>query len=148
MHKACAVLTLWMLAVVVVALGGGGIGGVGCSSEPKDPFTNWGADVKYREYTPPTARSVAEGKGTLTFTAPENGTLYVRDKTQMVDVEGVKKPKSVGSGYLLSGTEIVFDPAEKRVYAKGREGVRLTDVDPTHTYELLFDPSKKPDKAK
>jgi hypothetical protein len=47
----------------------------------------------------------------------------------------------------LSGTETVFDAAEKRVCAKGRAGVRLTDVDPTHKYELLFDLSKKPERA-
>jgi len=138
MHKASAVLIGSMFALIVVV--------VGCSSEPKDPFTNWGAETKYPDYLPPTAKSVAQGQGTLNFTVPENGTLYVRDKSQMVDIEGVQKPKAVGSGYLLKGMEITFDPAAKRIYAKGREGVRLTDLDPSHTYELFFDPSNKPAK--
>ena len=133
MHRTAWALTFSFAFACVV---------IGCSSQPKDPFTEWNAGQKFRDYTPPTARPVAQGSGTLTFTAPTNGTLYVRDTSTMVDVKGVQKPKAVGSGYLLAGTEITFDPAQKRVYAKGREGVRLTDVDATHTYELLFDPSK------
>jgi hypothetical protein len=118
---------------------------IGCSSQPKDPFTEWGASTKYREYTPPTAKPVAEGMGVLTFTATEAGDLYIRDKSVMVDVGEMKKPKAVAAGYVPAGTEVTFDPANRRVHGKGREGVRLTDVDPTHTYELLFDPKKAKD---
>ena len=121
---------------------------VGCSSEPKDPFTEWGADSRYREYTPPTAKVVAEGTGTLTYTVPEDGTLYVRDKSQMVDIKGFQKPKAVVAGFIPSGTEVTFDPAQKRVYAKGRKGLKLTDVDASHTYELMFDPAVAKPPAK
>ena len=113
----------------------------GCSSQPKDPFEDWGAAQRYNEFVPPTAQPVRSGTGTLTYTAPSNGVLYLLDTTTMVNVQGVPKPRVVVAGYVPSGTEVVFDPQEKRVYAKGRRGIGLTNVDPTHAHELRFDPS-------
>jgi hypothetical protein len=113
----------------------------GCSSQPKDPFEEWGAAQRYDEFVPLSAQPVKSGAGTLTYTVPSNGILYVLDTTTMVDVQGVPKPRVLVAGYLPSGTEVVFDPKEKRVYAKGRRGIGLTNVDPTHTHELRFDPS-------
>ena len=113
----------------------------GCSSQPKDPFEEWGAAQRYDEYVPPSAQPVKSGSGTLTYTVPSNGVLYLLDTTAMVNVQGVQKPRVVVAGYLPSGTEVVFDPKEKRVYAKGRKGIGLTNVDPTHTHEFRFDPS-------
>lgn len=112
-----------------------------CSSDPKDPFAEWGAATKYDEYVPPTAQPVKQGTGTLTYTAPANGTLYVLDTSSQVDVKGVAKPKLVVAGYVPTGTEVIFDPQEKRVYAKGKRGIGLTNVNPTHAHELRFNAS-------
>jgi hypothetical protein len=119
-----------------------GISG-GCSSEPKDPFQQWGAATKYDEFVPPTARAVASGAGVIEYTAPENGVLYVLDTTSTVMIEGVAKPKVVASGYLTTGTHVIFEPNEKRARVEGREGVRLTEVTPGHDHELRFDPGRK-----
>jgi hypothetical protein len=132
-------------AVVVVAvalLAAAAVAG-GCSSGSKDPFDDWAAGYKYENFVPVTAQPVAHGQGVLTYKAPENGTLYVLDTSKTVDIEGHTKPTVVISGYLPAGTEVIFDPADKRVRAKGREGLRLTQVDPTHSHELRFDPSVK-----
>jgi hypothetical protein len=112
-----------------------------CSSDPKDPFEEWGAAQRYDEYVPPTAQPVKQGTGTLTYTAPSKGVLYVLDTSTQVNVKGVAKPRVVVAGYIPSGTEVTFNPQEKRVYAKGKRGIGLTDVDPTHAHELRFDPS-------
>jgi hypothetical protein len=117
--------------------------GAGCSSTPKDPFEEWNAGSKYHNYVPATAKTVAQGVGTLTFTAPANGTAYLLDTSEMVKLKEVTKPKVIISGWLPAGTEVTFDPAAKRVYAKGRSGVGLTDVDPAHTHELRFDRVKQ-----
>jgi hypothetical protein len=118
----------------------------GCSSEPKDPFKETNAAQKYRDYVPPDAQTVASGKGTLTFTAPENGILHVVNTSSTVKIKGIEKPKVLGTGYLSKGMDVTFDPAAKRVYGKGREGVRLTDVDVNDTHELRFEPTTKPPK--
>ena len=113
----------------------------GCGNpEPEDPWKDWSAAEKFRDYVPPTAKTVAKGTGTLTFTATEPGTLYVLDTTGMVNVQGVPKPRALGSGLVPAGSEIIFDPQEKRIYRKGREGVRFTDVVASHAHELRFEP--------
>ena len=117
------------------------VGICGGCSQSKDPFQEWGAAQRYDEYVPASARAVTSGSGTLTYTVPSNGVLYLLDTTAMVDVQGVQKPRVVVAGYLTSGTEVIFDPKEKRVYAKGRKGIGLTNVDATHTHEFRFDPS-------
>ena len=134
MYRSITGCAMSVVAVTVLCI-------CGCSSQPKDPFQDWGAAQRYDEFVPPTAQPVRSGTGTLTYTAPSNGVLYLLDTTTMVDVQGVPKPRVVVAGYLPSGTEVVFDPKEKRVYAKGRRGIGLTNVDPTHTHELRFDPS-------
>jgi hypothetical protein len=126
----------WLLAFAL------GISG-GCSSDPKDPFEEWGAATKYEEFVPPTARPVASGAGVLDYTAPEDGVLYVLETTSTVMIEGVAKPKVVASGYLTSGTHVTFEPSERRARVEGREGVRLTEVTPGHVHELRFDPVRK-----
>jgi hypothetical protein len=115
----------------------------GCSSEPKDPFKDWGASTKYREYVPETAQAMTSGRGSLTFTTPADGTLYLVDTSTMVNVKGVSKPKFIASGLVPARTEVTFDPQAKRIHGKGREGVRLPEVDPDHTYELRFEPVER-----
>jgi hypothetical protein len=116
---------------------------VGCSSE-KDPFEDWYSPWKYDSFVPLTAKTVASGTDTMTFTAPEQGVLYVVDMDQMVQVEQTQKPKVIGQALIQSGAEITFDPQQKRAYAKGKEGVKLSKVVPGHHFELRFDPSNKP----
>ena len=134
MYRSITGCAMSVVAVTVLCI-------CGCSSQPKDPFQDWGAAQRCDEFVPPTAQPVRSGTGTLTYTAPSNGVLYLLDTTTMVDVQGVPNPRVVVAGYLPSGTQVVFDPKEKRVYAKGRRGIGLTNVDPTHTHELRFDPS-------
>ena len=131
------------LVVTLGLLTASGVGAGGCSSEPKDPFKDWDAGMKYENFVPLTAQPVAQGTGMLTYKAPENGTLYLLDTSKSADVKGVSKPTVLISGYLPAGTEVIFDPAEGRVRTKGREGLRLTQVDPTHNHELRFDPIEK-----
>jgi hypothetical protein len=115
----------------------------GCSSEPKDPFKEWGAAQNYSEYVPETAQSVARGVGTLTYTAPRNGVLYLIDTNALVNVKDVQKPTILVTGGIPKGTKIIFDPQESRVRAEGREGVKVRNVDPAHTHEFRFDPEGK-----
>src|SRR3954468_20273101 len=115
-----------------------------CSSEPKDPFKDAVAPQKYRDYVPPSARTVASGPGTITFTAPENGIVYLLDTSSMVTIEGVQKPRALISGYVAKGSEVEVIAQDRRVRLKGRKGLQLTTMDPTHTHELRFDPSEKP----
>jgi hypothetical protein len=115
----------------------------GCSSEPKDPFKEWSAAEKYSDYVPPTATSVASGTGPLSYKVPENGTLYLLDTSRMVDIKGVQKPTVLIAGYVPAGTEVMVDPEKQRVHARGRSGVRVTTMDPTHSHEMRFDPSQK-----
>ena len=124
---------------LLVVFAAGAIGA--CSSEPKDPFDEWGAAQRYDEYVPPSAQPVKQGTGTLTYTTPANGVLYVLDTSAQVDVQGVQKPRVLVAGYVPTGTEVIFNPQEKRVHARGKRGVGLTNVDPTHAHELRFDPS-------
>ena len=118
-----------------------------CSSDAKDPMENWGAAQRYNEFVPLTAQSGAKGTGALTYTAPANGILYVLDTSTQVDVDGVPKPRVIVAGYLTDGTLVIFNPEEKRVHAKGKRGIALTNVDPTHSHELRFDPSTASSKG-
>jgi hypothetical protein len=113
-----------------------------CSSTPE-----WSASQRYDQHVPPSAQSVAKGTGTLTYKPPADGLLYVLDTTTQVEVEGVLKPRVIIAGYIPTGTEVIFDPKEQRIYAKGKRGGRLTNVDPTHEYELRFDPSSASSKG-
>jgi len=116
----------------------------GCNSQPKDPFEDWYAPWKYHNFVPLTAKTVASGADVLTYTTPEQGTLYLVDMDQMVKVEGFDKPKLVGTGLVPANTEVVFEPSQKWIHAKGKQGVKLTEVVPGHHFELRFDPSEKP----
>ena len=121
--------------VVLVAM-------AGCSSD-KDPFKEWDAAQKYHDYVPATARTVAQGTGLLSFTAPANGIVYLVDTSAMNTIKGVQKPSALVSGYVRTGTEVFFDPTTKRAYTKGRQGAHLTNVVAGHNYELRFDPIDK-----
>jgi hypothetical protein len=117
----------------------------GCSSQPKDPFKEWGAAQNYGNYVPETAQTVAKGVGKLTYTTPGEGTLYLIDDDVLVTIKGVQKPMVLITGGVPTGWEVTFDPQTRRVQAKGRgEGVKLRNVDPTHTHELRFDPEPRP----
>lgn len=133
MHKRSQIVATVVLLIAYVG---------GCSSTPKDPFEEWNAGSKYRNYVPASAKPVAQGTGTLTFTAPSDGTAYLLDTSEMVQVKEVSKPKVIIGGWVPAGTEVTFDPAAKRIHAKGRPGVGLTDVDASHNHELRFDPAK------
>ena len=128
-----------IMTALVVVLGVGVT--AACNSDRQDPFQDWGAAQRYDEYVPPSAQPVKQGTGTLKYTAPANGLVYVLDTSTQVDVEGVPKPRVLVAGYVTTGTEVIFNPQEKRVHAKGKRGIGLTNVDPTHAHELRFDPS-------
>jgi len=136
--------TLSCLALVgIVAVGAVG----GCSSEPKDPFADsMMAPQKYTDYVPPSARTVASGTGTLNYTATESGTLYLLDTSAMDNVGGMQKPKVLITGFVTPGNEVVVDPQAGRVHLKGRKGLAVKNMDPSHKHELRFDPSNKPQK--
>ena len=136
-------LTVRCLALVALVAAVGG-----CSSDPKDPFQDTlNAPQKYSDYVPLSARTVASGAGTLTFTAPEAGTVYLLDTSVMSTIEGVQKPKALISGYVTAGSEVVVEPQDRRVKLKGRKGLQLKNMDPSHMHELRFDPSEKKKKA-
>jgi len=124
----------WLFVLAIGLIGA-------CSSEPKDPFTEWNAAQRFDNFVPPSAVPIAQGTGTLTFTTPANGVLYLLDTSTMVDVQGVPKPRVITTGYVVGGTQVTFNPQEKRVYAKGKKGITLTNVDPAHTHEVRFEPS-------
>ena len=134
MKRLSRIVTAFLVVFGVVVTGA-------CSSEPKDPFEEWGAAQRYDEYVPPSAQPVKNGTGTLTYTTPSNGVLYLLDTTSQVDVQGTSKPRVLVAGYLPTGSEVIFNPQEKRVHLKGKRGIGLTNVEPSHTHELRFDPS-------
>jgi hypothetical protein len=134
MKRFARIVTAFLIVFSVALIGA-------CSSDPKDPFDEWGAAQRYDEYVPPTAQPVKNGTGTLTYTTPANGVLYLLDTTSQVDVQGTPKPRVLVAGYLPTGTEVIFNPQEKRVHVKGKRGIGLTNVEPSHTHELRFDPS-------
>jgi hypothetical protein len=115
----------------------------GCLSSSTEPFTEWQADERYHDYVPEGAKPVASGAGVLTFTAPDRGTLYLLDTTDKMTVREVQVPRGIGSGLLNKGDKVTFDPAQKRAWKEGGEGVKFSKVDPTHTHELRFEPTKK-----
>jgi hypothetical protein len=126
------------LAALVALMG---LYSVGCNSS-KEPFKSWGAAEKYQDYVPATAKPVAEGTGKLSFTAKQDGTLYVVDTSDMVQIKEARVPRAIGSGLVLAGRTIEFDPQTGMIGAVGREGVKLKNIDPSHRYELRFDPEK------
>jgi hypothetical protein len=73
MHKRSQIVATVVLLIAYVG---------GCSSTPKDPFEEWNAGSKYRNYVPASAKPVAQGTGTLTFTAPSDGTAYLLEGSQ------------------------------------------------------------------
>lgn len=133
-------MRLFSIALLVFT---GSVFVAGCSSD-KDPFEDWYSPWKYDSFVPLTAKTVASGTDAMTFTAPEQGVLYLVDMDQMVQVEQTQKPKVVGQALIQPGAEITVDPQQKRAYAKGKEGVKLSKVVPGHHFELRFDPSNKP----
>ncbi len=133
-------LTRFTFAVLVML---SGLVSVGCSSEPKDPFESWDAKQKYRNYVPQTAMPLTSGVGTLTATVPEDGVVYLIDLQALEKVEQVEKPKVLIAGGLRKGSVVIFEPDQRRIYLKGREGVRLTEVNAQHKHELRLDPDAK-----
>jgi hypothetical protein len=115
----------------------------GCLSNASEPFKEWQADEHYNEFVPDTAKPVASGTGVLTFTAPERGTLYLLDTTDRVKIKEAQFPRGIASGLLNKGDKVTFDPAKKRAWKEGGEGVGFTKIDPTHTHEFRFDPNEK-----
>jgi len=115
----------------------------GCLSSATEPFTEWQADERYHDYVPPTAKVVASGTGVLTYTAPDRGTLYLLDITEKVKVKEVEVPRGIASGLLNKGDKVTFDPAQKRAWKDGGEGIKFTKIDPSHTFELRFEPTRK-----
>lgn len=141
MHTTAKFVIRCLVFVTLASIAAFGSGG--CSSSDKDPFEDkLMGPQKYHDYVPQTARPVASGTGTLTFTAPEDGTLYLLDTSAMSTIEGTQKPKALVSGFVRAGNEVVVDPQDRRVHLKGRKGLQLKDMDPTHTHELRFDPSE------
>ena len=49
----------------------------------------------------------------------------------------------MASGYLTTGTHVIFEPNEKLARVEGREGVRLTEMTPGQIRELRFNPGRK-----
>ena len=115
----------------------------GCSNQPKDPFKEIDASKNYSDFVPATALPVAKGVGTLTYTTPDEGVLYLIDTDEMVTIKGVQKPRVVLAGGVPRGTEVIFEPQEARIHRKGGEGVKLRNINPAHTFELRFDAGEK-----
>src|SRR5438874_9366694 len=106
MHVDRRLITGQFLLVSIVLL-------CGCSSEPKDPFKEWGAAQNYNNFVPETAQPVAKGTGVLTFTAPQNGVLYLIDADALVTIKDVQKPTLIITGGIPKGMEVTFNPQEK-----------------------------------
>jgi hypothetical protein len=113
----------------------------GCEAG-NDPFKQWHAEQKYADYVPPAAVSLAKGKGVIMCTTPSQGMLYLTDNDNLVMVQETKKPKLLGAGLIPKNTEVTFDPAQARVWAKGGKGFKINEIDPTHTFEFKFKASE------
>lgn len=126
----------WVCVIVLTA------GMVGCASR-KRPFNEWFASEKYEDYVPKTAQVVAQGRGVLKYRASERGTLYVVDTSDMVQIKETTVPHLLGSGFVLKGTAVTFDPSTGEVKSNGEEDFKIENVKPNHSHELLFDPVKR-----
>ena len=99
--------------------------------------------AKYQAYIPANSRSLVQGTGVLTCTTPEEGIVYLLDNLNMVRTTETETHRIVASGLLPQGAEVIFDPQASRIHLKGKEGIQLTNIDPTHHYELRIVPGKK-----
>jgi hypothetical protein len=131
-------MSRWLLVLLLATVSG-------CASR-KNPFNEWFASETYEDYVPKTAKPVVQGKGVLTYLAPERGTIYVLDTSAMVHVKDTITPHLLGSGFAMKGATMQFDPATGIVSTNGKADFKIQDVKPDHVFELRFDPVKKPEK--
>lgn len=127
-------------------LGVVGMGAIGCKSE-EDPFPGQGVTADYRSFIPKTATKVAEGKGTVKWTATTKGTLYLVDTSRKEQTtEKTAVSWVAGSALLLKGQTIEVDGGQQKVTVGGSSNVtattfnakKLTAESPV---ELWFDPT-------
>ena len=126
----------------VVAVVAGLLVVTGCGNK-EQPFKEWAAGEKYRDYVPPEAQVVAEGTGQLKFTPTESGTLYLLDLDDMRQVKDTRVPHVVVTGGPLPGSEITFDPATASFTRPGKSPVKLTTITNGHRYQLRWAPERK-----
>lgn len=127
----------WIFAILIGTMLAGG-----CASG-KHPFNEWWASSKYENYVPATAKSVAKGTGTLTFRAPDRGTVYILDLSAPVHIKEATVPHALGSGFVFKGSQVEFDPRTGEVRINGKTDFTIKNVRPDHTFELRFDPLKQ-----
>ena len=127
---------LWLIIVVALWLNVGG-----CANE-HHPFKEWDAAEKYENFVPPDAQVVADGTGPLKYTATTNGTLYLLDLDDIVEVKNTPTPRVVATGGPLPGTEITFDPSTATVSPAGKSPLKLTKIIAGHRFQLRWMPQK------
>jgi hypothetical protein len=82
---------------------------------------------------PLNAREIGEGTETVSYTAPRDGTVYVKDDTAH---------KIVYSGKLEKGQMVKVDAKDNKVLVDGRT-VTERDLVNDHKYRLYFDDSDR-----
>ena len=92
---------------------------------PADPVPSRGLKI------PATAESVARGVGRITFTAPRDGEIYVRDNDAKTVV--------LGSTNIRGGDRFVLDPEHNKGSLEGRNELSVT-LAPTHEHEIFYVP--------
>ena len=127
---------LWLVVIIALWLN---IAGCATGSEP---FKEWGAAEKYENFVPPDAQVVAEGTDQLKYTPTTNGTLYLLDLDDMVEVKNTRTARVVVTGGPLPGIQITFDPSTATVTPAGKSPLKLSKINSGHCYQLRWMPEK------
>jgi len=105
----------------------------GCQTDPQDPE---GYLYAKRGWIDPQAKQVGEGKGELTFTAPQYGKIYVLDTEYTEPKDRTMVPSY--SFQVRKGQEVRIDPARNQVWID--EDVTTVELDENHIFRLYWLP--------
>lgn len=108
-----------------VVLGAAMVMGVGCAGE------------EHPQNIPLNAREIGEAKETVSYTAPDNGTIYVEDATAH---------KMIYSGEVKKGQMVRVDAKENQVMIDNQLATK-TDLLNDHKYALYFQRSSEAENA-
>jgi len=121
---------------------------VGCSSDHPNPFPGQDVTNSYRDFIPDSAHKVAEGSGSITYTADSLGTAYIVDLSRLNQTtDKTAVPHVIGSVLLLKGQTLTVDAGNQTITTGPINTVtatsfKNTNLKPEATYQLFFDKEK------
>jgi hypothetical protein len=110
-----------------------GLSSLACQTDPHDAE---GYFYAKRGWIDPQAEIVKEGKGPMTFTAPQYGKLFLADIDYVEPSDRTRVP--VTSYQIRKGQEFRIEPARDQVWID--EDVTSVQLDDNHTFRLYWLP--------